>query len=94
MHFYRTCYLYDLYSIVSFILSIFGLKLSRKFENQADQFVLEKGYGEIFGSALKKLHEKDLMVMDPDPLYSQFTNSHPTLMERLKELKVLQKKEE
>jgi STE24 endopeptidase len=35
---------------------------------------------------LKKLFEKNLSDMDPDPLYSLVNNSHPTLIERVRAL--------
>lgn len=81
---------FNMFSPISFVLEIFQLKMSRTFEYQADEFSFTLGYGDQLQTSLKKLHEKNLSNMDPDPLYSQFNYSHPTLIERCRRLTVLQ----
>ena len=80
-------YLYFvLYSPISYVTDILQLKFIRTFEFEADQFSKELGYSEQLISGLKKLFEKNLSDMDPDPLYSLVNNSHPTLIERVRAL--------
>ena len=76
------------------MLNIFLLRITRRFEYQADSFAKDKGYAECLGKGLKKLNEENLCNMDPDPLYSEFHYSHPTLLERLRALDLLTKKEQ
>lgn len=88
---------FNMFSPIIYIIDIFSLKMSRTFEYQADEFSFSLGYGQQLQTSLKKLHEKNLSNMDPDPLYSQFNYSHPTLIERCRQLTLLQqnqKKEE
>lgn len=56
---------------------------SRYHEKQADRFAVEMGYGKELSSGLVKIHEQNNANMDPDPLYSAATYSHPTLIERI-----------
>ena len=78
---------------LNYVLNIFLLRITRKFEYQADSFAKEKGYAECLGKGLQKLTEENLSNMDPDPLYSQFHYNHPTLLERLRALDLLTKKD-
>ncbi|KAJ2142342.1 zinc metalloprotease, partial [Coemansia sp. RSA 530] len=50
---------------------------------QADAFSRDLGYGEQLASCLIKLQIENKATMNPDPLYSAFTYSHPPLVERL-----------
>ena len=76
----------SLYDPLSYFVEILQNYLTRLCEYQADAFAFELGYGELLKSGLKKLFEKNLSNMDPDPLYSTFNNSHPTFIERTEEL--------
>jgi STE24 endopeptidase len=79
---------------LNYVLNIFLLRITRRFEYQADSFAKDKGYAECLGKGLKKLNEENLCNMDPDPMYSEFHYSHPTLLERLRALDLLNKKEQ
>ncbi len=62
---------------------------SRRHEFAADAFALKAtGDPTPLGNALIKLSQKNLSNLNPHPWYSAFHYSHPTLMERLKALKV------
>ena len=80
-------YLYFiLYIPISYVIDILQFKLIRSFEYEADQYSKELGYSDQLISGLKKLFEKNLSDMDPDPLYSLVNNTHPTLIERVRAL--------
>ncbi len=51
---------------------------------QADRFATNLGRGRDLKDALVKLHVKNLGDVDPDPLYSMVTYTHPPLVERLR----------
>lgn len=57
---------------------------SRKYEYEADAFAnaLTPDCGENLIHALKKLYRENLSNLFPNPLYSRFHYSHPTLTER------------
>lgn len=76
-----------LYSPVSFVLDIFMNILSRKNEYEADAFAAQNYQPEALASALKKLSVKNLSNLTPHPLYVFFHYSHPTLLQRLQNLK-------
>eukprot|EP01132_Coremiostelium_polycephalum_P010218 gene10218-12531_t len=67
--------------IFSFGMNIF----SRKFEYQADDYALKLGYDTT--NALVKLHVKDGAPLIVDPIYSAYHHSHPTLLERINNIK-------
>ncbi len=76
-----------LYSPVSFVLDIFMNILSRKNEYEADAFAAQHFQPEALASALKKLSVNNLSNLTPHPLYVFFHYSHPTLLQRLAQLK-------
>ena len=80
-----------LYSPVSFVLGIFMNLLSRKNEYQADRFAAENYNPESLANALKKLSVKNLSNLTPHPKYVFFHYSHPTLLQRLKQLNKIKK---
>lgn len=60
----------------------------RRNEYEADRFaVLSTGAPEPMQSALVKLARENLSNLDPHPAYSFFHYTHPTLSERIKEIK-------
>jgi STE24 endopeptidase len=62
--------------------------VSRKFEREADDFVLElMKTGGPMRSALKRLAADNLANLTPHPLYAWFYYSHPPLVERIERLK-------
>ena len=65
--------------------------LSRKYEYEADQFAVN-AVNSVSGlkSALINLSRKNLSNITPDPLYSFYHYSHPTLFERIKALEQIE----
>ena len=76
-----------LYSPVSQILGIFMNYMSRKFEYQADNYAKNTFSALPLISSLKKLSKNSLSNLTPHYLYVFFHFSHPTLLERIKNLK-------
>ena len=76
-----------LYSPVSQILGILMNIMSRKFEYQADNYAKNTFSASPLISSLKKLSKKSLSNLTPHYLYVFFHFSHPTLLERIKNLK-------
>lgn len=61
--------------------------LSRKFEYQADAFAKETYSASPLISSLKKLSKNNLSNLTPHPLYVFAHYSHPTLLQRFRNLK-------
>ena len=76
-----------LYSPVSQILGIFMNYMSRKFEYQVDNYAKNTFSASPLISSLKKLSKNSLSNLTPHYLYVFFHFSHPTLLERIKNLK-------
>lgn len=76
-----------LYSPLSELTGFFMNKLSRKFEYQADHFAKETYQGELLISSLKQLSRKSLSNLTPHKAYVNFHYSHPTLLQRIQQLK-------
>lgn len=76
-----------LYSPISEITNLFMNSLSRKFEYQADNYAKEKFSAEALISSLKKLSKNSLSNLTPHPLYVKIHYSHPTLFQRILNLK-------
>lgn len=69
--------------LLSFWLSPFTSRWSRKHEYEADAFARDAmGSAAPLIDALRKLHKKNLSNLTPHPWYSRFYYSHPTLLER------------
>jgi STE24 endopeptidase len=61
--------------------------ISRRFEREADDFVLElMKTGEPMRNALKRLASDNLANLIPHPFYAWFYYSHPPLVERIERL--------
>jgi STE24 endopeptidase len=75
-----------LYSPLSFIIGLGMNIFSRKNEYEADSFAAKNFDGNFLASALKKLSVKNLSNLTPHPIYVFFHYSHPTLLERLRNL--------
>lgn len=60
--------------------------LIRANEYQADDFAVSYGHGEDLKNGLIKLFKKSKGSLTADPLYSAFNHSHPTLVERLRNI--------
>ena len=72
---------------VSFWMLPLANLLSRKYEYEADAYAagVMGGTDSMIG-AVRKLAEKNLSNLIPDPIFSRFYYSHPTLLEREKAL--------
>ncbi|MFW6365753.1 MAG: M48 family metalloprotease, partial [Spirochaetota bacterium] len=57
--------------------------VSRKFEWDADRYVLEHESGETFASALEKIGEMNVADRNPHPLYECIFYSHPSIAKRI-----------
>lgn len=76
-----------LYTPISTLLGIGLNVLSRKNEYEADNFAKEHGLAEPLAGALRKLSMSSLSNLTPHPAYVFFHYSHPTLLQRLRNLK-------
>ncbi len=75
-----------LYSPISEITGLIMNYLSRKFEYQADNYAKETYKAEPLISGLKKLSKNSLSNLTPHPWYVFMHYSHPTLLQRYKNL--------
>ena len=75
-----------LYSPVSQILGVLMNYMSRKFEYQADNYAKNTFSASPLISSLKKLSKNSLSNLTPHYLYVFFHFSHPTLLDRIKNL--------
>lgn len=75
-----------LYSPISEITGLFMNIMSRKFEYQADEYAKETFAGAPLISSLKKLSKNSLSNLTPHPAYVFMHYSHPTLLQRVKNL--------
>jgi STE24 endopeptidase len=77
-----------LYSPISEITGLFMNYMSRKFEYQADNYAKETFSGKPLVSSLKKLSKNSLSNLTPHPAYVFMHYSHPTLLQRVKNLNI------
>ena len=75
-----------LYSPISEITGLFMNYMSRKFEYQADNYAKETFEASPLISSLKKLSKNSLSNLTPHPAFVFMHYSHPTLLERIKNL--------
>ncbi len=75
-----------LYSPISKITGLFMNILSRKFEYQADNYAKETFAAQPLISSLKKLSKNSLSNLTPHPAYVFVNYSHPTLLQRYRNL--------
>ncbi len=76
-----------LYSPISGITGLLMNYLSRKFEYQADNFAKHTYAAPPLISGLKKLSKNSLSNLTPHPLYVFAHYSHPTLLQRFRNLR-------
>lgn len=76
-----------LYSPISEITGLIMNIMSRKFEYQADDYAKDTYASEPLISALKKLSKNSLSNLTPHPAYVFMHYSHPTLLQRIKNLR-------
>ncbi len=80
-----------LMDLAGFFFRPLGSALSRKFEREADDAVLDlMGTALPLGQALKRLAVDNLANLNPHPLYARFYYSHPPLVERIERLERLE----
>ncbi|MDP5044028.1 MAG: M48 family metallopeptidase [Leeuwenhoekiella sp.] len=75
-----------LYTPISGVTGFLMSLLSRKFEYQADDFAKNTFSAAPLISSLKKLSRNSLSNLTPHPLYVKFQYSHPTLLQRYRNL--------
>ena len=76
-----------LYSPISEITGVLMNYISRVFEYQADNFAKETFRANPLITSLKKLSKNSLSNLTPHPAYVFMHYSHPTLLERIRNLK-------
>ncbi|MFP2995942.1 M48 family metallopeptidase [Spongiivirga sp. MCCC 1A20706] len=76
-----------LYSPISEITGIVMNYISRMFEYQADDYAKETYQPEPLITSLKKLSKNSLSNLTPHPSYVFMNYSHPTLLQRVRNLK-------
>ena len=76
-----------LYTPISVLTNLIMNVLSRKFEYQADDFAKKNGYSDALIRGLKKLTATSLSNLTPHKFYVFLNYSHPTLFQRIKNLK-------
>ena len=76
-----------LYSPISEITGLLMNIISRKFEYEADDYAKKNYNATALISSLKKLSKNSLSNLTPSNLYVKFHYSHPTLLERILNLK-------
>ena len=75
-----------LYSPISVVIGLMMNTHSRKNEYQADSFAAGFGMGNALINSLRKLSVTNLSNLTPHPLYVFFHYSHPTLLQRIRNL--------
>ena len=76
-----------LFTPISEVLGLAVNYFSRKNEYQADGFAAQFDLGEALISALKKLSIQSLSNLNPHPLVVFWYYSHPTLLQRIEQIK-------
>lgn len=76
-----------LYSPISEIIGLAMNYISRKFEYQADNYAKTTYKAEPLITSLKKLSKNSLSNLTPHPSYVWMHYSHPTLLDRVRNLK-------
>lgn len=72
--------------IFSFLLSPMMAAYSRKHEFEADRYAAQQTSAQELINALVKLYQDNAATLTPDPLYSQFYDSHPPAAVRIAHL--------
>ena len=75
------------YQVVSFFIEPFFSILSRSNEYEADNFASKQVDKEHLVTSLIKLYKSNLSFLIPNKLYAMFYFSHPTILERINNLR-------
>lgn len=75
------------YQIISFIIDPLFSVLSRKNEYEADNFASSQVDKSHLISSLVKLYKSNLTFLKPNKIYAMFYFSHPTVLERIDNLR-------
>ncbi len=75
------------YQIVSFFIDPLFSVLSRKNEYEADDFASSQADKNFLISSLVKLYKSNLTFLAPNKIYAAFYFSHPTVLERINNLR-------
>jgi len=78
-----------LFTPISEIMGLAGNLISRKNEFEADGFATKFDLGDALISALKKISVQSLSNLNPHPLVVFWYYSHPTLLQRIERIKLL-----
>ncbi|MEP0264593.1 M48 family metallopeptidase [Dokdonia sp.] len=76
-----------LFTPISAVTGFFMSALSRKHEYEADNYAAQTYASEPLITSLKKLSKNSLSNLTPHPLYVKLNYSHPTLLQRVENLK-------
>ena len=79
--------LFFTYQVISFFTDPFFSTLSRKNEYEADMFASKQVHKEYLISSLVKLYKSNLSFLIPNKFYAIFYFSHPTVLERINNLR-------
>ena len=75
------------YQVISFFIEPFFSILSRSNEYEADNFASKQVNKEHLVTSLIKLYKSNLSFLIPNKLYAMFYFSHPTILERINNLR-------
>tara|TARA_B100001059_G_scaffold79401_1_gene77229 strand:- start:533 stop:1204 length:672 start_codon:yes stop_codon:yes gene_type:complete len=79
--------LFFTYQIVSFFIDPLFSTLSRKNEYEADMFASQQVQKKYLISSLAKLYKSNLSFLMPNKFYAMFYFTHPTVLERINNLR-------
>ena len=79
--------LFFTYQVISFFIEPFFSILSRSNEYEADNFASKQVDKEHLVTSLIKLYKSNLSFLIPNKLYATFYFSHPTILERINNLR-------
>ena len=69
------------------VLTFTSAIISRKHEKEADMYVADNGFGEVYINAFKKVARENYGHLNPHPLFVMLKYSHPPLVTRISMLK-------
>jgi STE24 endopeptidase len=73
--------------VIGFFMTPLMSMLSRKHEFEADAYASKQRNADLLIKALVKMYEENASTLTPDPIYSNFYDSHPPAPVRIEHLK-------